>query len=163
MAGYTRQSAASIVANAVIEDSHFNNEFNQLEAAFSGSTGHAHDGSTGNGPKISLTTSVTGILPVANGGTGVTSLQDLNNALTGSTVFKDSDFVIGDNSDLTKRFRFEVSGVTTATTRVFTLPDTNVTLHSYMAGLLNTSSKANLQTALDINPTRTFRPLSTLR
>lgn len=70
MTGYVRQSAASIVTDAIIEDFHFNNEFNQLEAAFSGVTGHSHDGSVGSGPQIDLTTSVTNVLPVANGGTG---------------------------------------------------------------------------------------------
>lgn len=68
--GYTRQSSAGIVDGLIIEAADFNAEFNQIEAAFSGTTGHSHDGTTGEGIKIDLTTSVTGILPVANGGLG---------------------------------------------------------------------------------------------
>lgn len=69
--GYTRQSAAEIVTGQVIEASDFNNEFNQILAAFNGSTGHDHTGGTGLGPPISLTltnTGVTGILHAKFGG-----------------------------------------------------------------------------------------------
>lgn len=74
MAGYTRQSAAEIITGATITAAMFNNEYNQIEAAFNGASGHAHDGTTGNGPRIGLTTSVSGVLPLANGGTGVSTL-----------------------------------------------------------------------------------------
>lgn len=43
------------------------------------STGHAHTGGTADGPKITLTTGVQGTLPLANGGTGVTTLAALLN------------------------------------------------------------------------------------
>ena len=46
MAGYTRQSAADITANAVIKATPINAELNKLLAAFNKSTGHKHDGST---------------------------------------------------------------------------------------------------------------------
>lgn len=52
MAGYTRQATANIVTGAVIDAADFNSEFNTIEAAFNASTGHAHDGTTGNGPPI---------------------------------------------------------------------------------------------------------------
>lgn len=71
MTGYTRQSSGSIVASAEITASPLNAEFDQLQSAFNSASGHAHDGSTGNGPRISLTSSVSGILPLANGGTGL--------------------------------------------------------------------------------------------
>ena len=70
MAGYTRQSAASIINGENITAPPINAEFNQLKSAFDGTSGHAHDGTTGNGPQISLTTSVSGFLPAANGGLG---------------------------------------------------------------------------------------------
>jgi len=70
MAGYTRQSAGAITSGATIEAAHHNAEFNALEAAFSGASGHGHGGGSGDGPKISLTAAVSGTLPVANGGTG---------------------------------------------------------------------------------------------
>jgi hypothetical protein len=52
MAGYTRQSAADIVDGANILAVHFNDEFDQLEAAFSSNAGHTHDGTAGNGGAI---------------------------------------------------------------------------------------------------------------
>jgi hypothetical protein len=65
---YTRQSAASIITGAIVQAAPLNDEFNALQSAFDGSTGHSHDGTTGEGQKISLTSSITGVLPVANGG-----------------------------------------------------------------------------------------------
>ena len=53
-ATYVRQESANITDGSVIEASHFNNEFNQLEAAFASSTGHSHDGTAGEGAYISL-------------------------------------------------------------------------------------------------------------
>ena len=70
MAGYTRQSVATIINGANITAPPLNAEFNQLLAAFNASTGHLHDGSTGNAPKINLVTSISGYLPVDNGGVG---------------------------------------------------------------------------------------------
>jgi len=52
MAGYTRQS--SIVDGDVITALLFNNEYNQLLAAFNNSTGHKHDGTAAEGPVIAL-------------------------------------------------------------------------------------------------------------
>lgn len=54
---------------------------NWVNAALDSTSGHAHDGTTGNGPKIVLTAAagVSGTLPIANGGTGVTSLSSLLN------------------------------------------------------------------------------------
>jgi hypothetical protein len=70
MAGYTRQSVASIINGANITAPPLNAEFNQLLAAFSGSTGHGHTGGSGDAPKIPLATSVSGYLLPANGGVG---------------------------------------------------------------------------------------------
>ena len=70
MAGYTRQSAASIINGENITAPPINAEFNTLQDAFNGTTGHAHDGTTGNGPKIDLATSVSGFLPASSGGLG---------------------------------------------------------------------------------------------
>jgi len=52
MAGYTRQATANIATGAVIDAADFNAEYNAIEAAFNASTGHTHDGTTGNGPPI---------------------------------------------------------------------------------------------------------------
>jgi hypothetical protein len=55
MAGYTRQSAASIITTATITAAPLNNEFNALVAAFNATTGHTHSGGTGDGPKLPIT------------------------------------------------------------------------------------------------------------
>lgn len=54
MTGYTRQEAANIVNGDLINDSHFNNEYNAIQAAFAAGTGHAHDGSSGEGAPITV-------------------------------------------------------------------------------------------------------------
>lgn len=70
MTGYVRQATADISAGEVVRANPLNLEFNAIQTAFNAANGHAHDGSIGGGPRINLTTSVTGVLPVANGGTG---------------------------------------------------------------------------------------------
>jgi microcystin-dependent protein len=55
MAGYTRQSTSSIASGQGITSAPLNAEFNSLEAAFNATTGHAHDGSSGNGPQLKPT------------------------------------------------------------------------------------------------------------
>ena len=54
MAGYTRQSAASIVNGSAITAPPINAEFTQLVAALAASTGHKHDGTTAEGGFVSL-------------------------------------------------------------------------------------------------------------
>lgn len=66
--GYVRQSSADIVTGAVVEAAPLNLEFNALRDAFHETSGHSHDGTVGEGPKIDLTTSASGVLPVARGG-----------------------------------------------------------------------------------------------
>lgn len=73
MTGYTRQSTANILAGEPLQAQPIADEFNALEAAFHAATGHVHDGTTGDGPKISLTAAVSGTLPTANGGTNITT------------------------------------------------------------------------------------------
>lgn len=92
--GYTRQSDAEIDDGEIIEAIDLDNEFDAIQAAFNGTTGHSHDGTIGEGPKISLTTSVSGVLPVANGG-----VAGINNtsAITDPTINEDSGdgYVVG--------------------------------------------------------------------
>ena len=52
MAGYIRQS--SINDGGTVTAALFNNEYNQLLAAFNNSTGHKHDGTSAEGPVIAL-------------------------------------------------------------------------------------------------------------
>lgn len=77
--GYTRQSAADIVDNAVINASDFNAEFNQLQTAFNNTAGHSHDGTTtGSGGQIAA----------ANiSGLGTISAQNSNSVvITGGSI-----------------------------------------------------------------------------
>jgi len=86
--GYTRQSDAEIDDGLTIEAVDLDNEFDAIQAAFNGTSGHSHDGTSGEGPKISLTTSVTGVLPVANGGNaGINNIT----ATTDPTINDDSN------------------------------------------------------------------------
>ena len=75
-ATYTRQSSSSIADGSVIEASHFNNEFDQLLAAFAASTGHTHDGTSAEGGPITklLGTSIT--VGDATAGTDITVTFD---------------------------------------------------------------------------------------
>lgn len=92
--GYTRQSAAEIDDGNTIQAADLEAEFDQIQAAFNATTGHTHDATSGEGPKISLTTSISGMLPVANGGTaGIHKL----NGTTAPTVNDDtgSNYAVG--------------------------------------------------------------------
>lgn len=128
-------------------------------------TGKTISGASNTISGISLTAGVTGTLPPANGGTGVSnsstlqfgadniilgtvgatnltlpttgivstragaeslSNKTLNN--TNTIEAKDSLFSLQDNGDATKLAVFEVSGITTGTTRTFTFPDASMTL-----------------------------------
>ena len=54
MAGYTRQSVADIIANAVIKAAPVNAEYNAIRDAFALSGGHKHDGSSTEGAYVPL-------------------------------------------------------------------------------------------------------------
>ena len=75
-ATYTRQSSATIVDGTTIEAAHFNNEFDQLVAAFAVSSGHTHDGTTAEGGAITklLGTAIT--IGDATAGTDITVTFD---------------------------------------------------------------------------------------
>lgn len=86
--GYTRQSEANIQPDLLIDALDHNDEFNAIQAAFNSTSGHSHDGTTGEGPRISLLTSITGVLQVANG--GINGIHRLN-ATINPTVNEDSN------------------------------------------------------------------------
>jgi len=92
--GYTRQSAANIGAGLPIQSADLNAEYDQIQAAFDGSAGHTHTGGSGLGAKIPLSASVSGTLPVGNGGTGATSYN------TGSVLFSNGTVISQDNTNL---------------------------------------------------------------
>lgn len=54
MSGYTRQSIADIIANAVVKSAPVNAEFNAIRDAFSQTIGHKHDGTSAEGHYVPL-------------------------------------------------------------------------------------------------------------
>ena len=54
--GYTRNDTANNIADGnVINASDLDGEFDAIQSAFNGTTGHSHDGTTGEGPQIGTT------------------------------------------------------------------------------------------------------------
>ena len=88
MAGYTRQDTNDNIATGkVINASDFDNEYNQIEAAFNASTGHKHDGTAAEGPRITV------IGPSGQFSTDANAFYSTNNATVGlgkvGNVWKD--------------------------------------------------------------------------
>ncbi len=75
-----------------------------------------------------ITTATTRTLTVPNANTTIVG-TDVAQTLTNKTInISDTLFTVQDNSDATKQLRFELSGITTATTRTLTVPDANTTI-----------------------------------
>lgn len=62
-------------------DSQFDIIHTYINDMLNGTTGHDHSGGTSEGPQINLATSVTGALPIANGGTGQATLTAFLNLI----------------------------------------------------------------------------------
>jgi hypothetical protein len=104
--GYTRNDTANNIADGnVINASDLDGEFDKLQTAFDGTTGHSHDGTTGEGPQIDTTgianDAVTGDKLADNiqiaGTLGVTGETTLSTHLN----MGDNDIIkLGDSADL---------------------------------------------------------------
>ena len=110
-ATYTRQSTIS--DGAVIEASHFNDEFDQILAAFVASTGHTHDGTAAEGGPISKLLSNTLTLGAGTAGTDITLTFDGETSdgvlywMEDEDHFKFADDIVVDS---TKRLYFNDEG-----------------------------------------------------
>lgn len=147
--GYTRQSAADIQTGEIIEAAPLNAEFNQLQNAFDASAGHSHDGTTGEGPKISLTSSVTGVLPVANGGTSGINKLNATNAPTANDDSGDGYTVGSLWIDVTNDLVYICVDATVAAAiwQRYTLYDAGL---ASIAGLTTAANKMIYTTGLDV-------------
>lgn len=147
--GYTRQSAAEIQTGEIIEAAPLNAEFNQLQNAFDSSVGHTHDGTIGEGPKISLTGSVTGILPVANGGLGGINKTNATTAPTAGDDVNDGYAVGSLWVDVTNDILYVCvdSTATAAIWQRYNLYDAGLTS---IAGLTTAADKMIYTTASDV-------------
>lgn len=96
----------------------------------------------------------TGGNPVSTSDTQTLTNKTLGN--TNTISLKDTLFTLQDNSDTTKQAQFELSGITTGTTRTVTLPDANLTV----VGTATTQTLTNktltsptINTPTIVNPT----------
>ncbi len=141
-ATYTRQSSSSIADGSVIEASHFNNEFDQLLAAFASSTGHTHDGTDAEGGPITklLGTSIT--IGDATAGTDITVTFDGETSDGVLKWMEDEDY-------------FEFSDdILVASTEKLQFRDTAIYINSSTDGQLDLVADTEIQiaaTTVDIN------------
>ena len=106
----------------------FSNGTNTFGSATTASTIGLASGATSTGNTKTVNIGTSGLsgstTNITVGGTAGTSTTTMN----GVTNFLDTGFTLQDNSDTTKQAQFQLSGLTTATTRTYTLPDASDTL-----------------------------------
>jgi len=104
--GYTRNDTPNNIADGnVINASDLDGEFDAVQAAFNGSTGHSHDGTTGEGPQIDTAGLANGAVTSAKLDTNIQIAGTLG--VTGETTLTthlnmgDSDIIkLGASADL---------------------------------------------------------------
>ena len=141
-ATYTRQSSSTITDGSVIEASHFNNEFDQLLAAFAASTGHTHDGTSAEGGPITKLLGNTLTFGAATAGTDITITFDGETSDGVLKWMEDEDY-------------FEFSDdILVASTEKLQFRDTAIYINSSADGQLDLFADTEIQiaaTTIDIN------------
>ena len=141
-ATYTRQSSGAIVDGTTIEAAHFNNEFDQLLAAFQASSGHTHDGTANEGGPVTklLGTAIT--IGDATSGTDITVTFDGESNDGVLKWMEDEDY-------------FEFSDdILVASTEKLQFRDTAIYINSSADGQLDLVADTEIQiaaTTVDIN------------
>ena len=141
-ATYTRQSSGTIVDGSTIEASHFNDEFDQLLAAFVASTGHTHDGTAAEGGPVTklLGTAIT--IGDATSGTDIAVTFDGETNDGVLTWMEDEDY-----------FQFS-DDLLLSTTEKLQFRDTAIYINSSTDGQLDLVADTEIQiaaTTIDIN------------
>lgn len=118
-AGYTRQAQNNIVDGAVIDSDDLNAEFNQVEAAFNSTTGHTHDGTEGEGPKIDTAgLADDAVTPAKVDSTGTFEVAGL---VVGGTTLNSSNLEVLDGATLSTAELNILAGATVTTAELNTL------------------------------------------
>ena len=139
---YTRQSSGDITSGATIEASHFNNEFDQLVSAFAASSGHTHDGTTGEGGPVTKLLGNTLTFGAGTAGTDITITFDGETSDGVLKWMEDEDY-------------FEFSDdILVASTEKLQFRDTAIYINSSTDGQLDLVADSEIQlaaTTIDIN------------
>jgi hypothetical protein len=123
---YTRQQSSNITDGSVIEASHFNSEYNQLESAFAASTGHSHDGTAGEGGYVPL---------VAD--------SDANNKILVDTSNNRFGVFVEVSSSAVEQFRFQDGAIVPVTDNDIDLGTSSLEFKdAYFDGVIYTDSLA---------------------
>ena len=139
-ATYTRQS--TITDGAVIEASHFNDEFDQLLAFSASSTGHTHDGTSAEGGPITKLLGNTLTFGAATAGTDIAITFDGESNDGVLTWMEDEDY-----------FQFS-DDLLLSTTEKLQFRDTAIYINSSADGQLDLVADTEIQiaaTTIDIN------------
>lgn len=79
-----------------------------------------------------------------------------NNVWTGTQTFRDNKFEITDDGDTTKKVVFQISGITTATTRTLTPPNADATLAAINVAQTFTATQTPDNGTSSVSTTSTF-------
>ena len=146
--GYTRQSSGDIATGNTIEAAHLNDEYNKIQDTFHATAGHTHDGTTGGGGKIPMASAVSGILPIANGGTAASSASAARTALglaIGSNVQAYTSVLAGTTASFLTAQNTKVNFLTVTQAVNLDTMESNIATNNAKTGI--TSGQASAITA----------------